>query len=196
MPNAVAGAVAGAAVGGAAAGVEAAVTGAAAGAAAAAAGGGGGRRRVARWRQRLARRWQRLARRRVAGRLAWRRLARRVLGLRLVVGWRRSHRDEPMVGLAVLVECSLLGSDLSGLHDVHDLRSDGLRRAVAGGAVAAGECAFGALGLARYVVLLHEPRGLLPVRTELLQALDARRPGRHATPAVDAAAAGASGLIA
>ena len=127
-------------------------------------------------------------------RLAWRLarrlgLARRMLGLRLVVGW-RGHRDEPVVGLAVVVERPVLGlvGFVGRANLVDGLRGSGrLRRA--GSAAERSGRPVRTLGGPGDLVLLHESCGLLSVCAELLEALDACRTRLDSTTARAAAAA-------
>jgi hypothetical protein len=122
---------------------------------------------------------QRMARRRMVWRLA------RLLGLWRLVG-RDCGRWQPMVGLAVGVDRSVLGlpdRDPIGVDDrPHHIR----------GTTAAGGAARGAFGApersGRHMVLLLEPARVFPVRSELHEAVDACHSGRNATIARGTAA--------
>jgi hypothetical protein len=122
-------------------------------------------------------------------RLGW------LLGLRRLVGW-GFGRWQPMVGLAVGVDRSVLGLPGRDLYGV-DNRPHRIRGTNAAGAAAHGT--FGASERSvRHMVLLLEPVRVLPVRSELHEALDARHSGRDATIARGAAAtrSAAAGLTA
>jgi len=132
---------------------------------------------------------QRMARWRMVWRLA------RMLGLWRLVG-RDGGRWQPMVGLAVGVDRSVLGlpgRDLIGVDDrPHHIR----------GTTAAGGAARGTFGarehFVRHMVLLLQSARVLPVRSELHAALDPRQSKRDATIAGGAAATrgAAAGLTA
>jgi len=122
---------------------------------------------------------RRMARRRMVWRLA------RLLGLRRLVG-RDGGRWQPMVGLAVGVDRSVLGlpgRDPIGVDD----RPNHIRGTTAAGGAARGT--FGARERSvRHMVLLLEPARVLPVRSELHEAVDACHSGRRATIARGTAA--------